>query len=169
MPQTLLALVAMMTAALFALNQQRGIMQTRMSMVRNEVASAGTGVAVDRLEEIRTMAYDEATKGGDDVSSASELTSKATFTDDAPPIDDVDDFDGSYVRRYRIWSADTLWFGVRTSIEYAEETSPDTPVADPSTRTKFKKATVTVFSLDVEYVDTMSIAQSFACGSRCAW
>ena len=169
MPQTLLALVAMMTAALFALNQQRGIMETRLAMMHNEVASAGTGVAVDRLEEVRTMAFDEATKGGDDIAAAAALTSKTTFTDDAPPIDDIDDFDGSYVQRFRVWSGDTLWYGVQTKVDYALESQPDTPVSDPNVRTKFKMATVTVFSLNVAKTDTISISQSFACGSRCAW
>src|SRR5690606_15183187 len=54
--QTMLALFSGMIAALFSLNQQRGIMQTRLQMMRNEVATSGTGVAVDRLDEIRLMA-----------------------------------------------------------------------------------------------------------------
>lgn len=169
MPQTMLALAAMMIAALFAMNQQRGIMDTRMSMIRNEVASAATAVAVDRLEEVRSMAFDEATKGGDDAASPAALTSKATFTDDAPPVDDLDDFDGSYVKDHRVWAGDTLWFGVETVVHYADETQTDTPVSDPTQRTKFKQATVKVFSLNVAKVDTISMSQSFACGSRCAW
>lgn len=169
MPQTMLALLAVMMAALFSFNQQRGIMQTRMQMMRNEVASAATGVAVDRLEEVRAMAFDEATKGEDKIFSSTALTSKSTFTDDAPPIDDVDDFDGSYVERFRVWLSDTLWYGVETSVVYAEEAQPDTPVADINTRTKFKKATVKVYSLDIANVDTITISQSFSCGSKCEW
>lgn len=169
MPQTMLALLAIMMAALFSLNQQRGIMQTRMNMMRNEVASAATGVAVDRLEEVRSMAFDEATKGEDKVISSTALTSKATFTDDAPPIDDVDDFDGSYVKRYRVWMGDTLWYGVETDVVYALETQPDTPVTDINTRTKFKKTSVKVYSLDIAKVDTITLSQSFSCGSKCNW
>ncbi|MEX0822342.1 MAG: hypothetical protein WD021_09375 [Rhodothermales bacterium] len=169
MPQTLLALAAMMMATLFALNQQRGVMQTQMSMIRNEIETAGTGVAVDRLEEVRAMAFDEATKGGDKIFASSELTSKPTFTDDAPPIDDIDDFDASYVERFRVWQSDTLWYGVETSVGYADEAAPDMLIADPNQRTKFKKATVTVYSLSVEFVDTIRISQSFSCGSKCAW
>lgn len=165
----MLALLAIMMAALFSLNQQRGIMQTRMNMMRNEVASAATGVAVDRLEEVRSMAFDEATKGEDKVLTSTALTSKATFTDDAPPIDDVDDFDGSYVKRYRVWMGDTLWYGVETDVVYALETQPDTPVTDINTRTKFKKASVKVYSLDIAKVDTITLSQSFSCGSKCNW
>lgn len=169
MPQTMLALLAVMMAALFSLNQQRGIMQTRMNMMQNEVMSAGTGVAVDRLEEVRTMAYDEETKGEDKIFASTALTSKPTFTDDAPPIDDIDDFDGSYVKRHRVWMSDTLWYGVETSVVYALETQPDAPVADVNTRTKFKKATVKVYSLDIAKVDTITLSQSFSCGSKCDW
>lgn len=169
MPQTLLALAAMMIATLFALNQQRGIMQTRMSVLRNEVQTAATGVAVDRLEEVRAMAFDEATKGEGKIFTSAGLTSKPTFTDDAPPIDDMDDFDGSYVERFRVWQQDTLWYGVETDVRYAEETAPETPIADPNQRTKFKKATVRVYSLNVERIDTITISQSFSCGSKCAW
>lgn len=169
MPQTMLALLAVMMAALFSLNQQRGIMQTRMNMMHNEVMSAGTGVAVDRLEEVRTMAFDEATKGEDKIFASAALTSKPTFTDDAPPIDDIDDFDGSYVERFRVWMSDTLWYGVETSVVYALETQPDAPVADINTRTKFKKATVKVYSLDIAKVDTITLSQSFSCGSKCEW
>lgn len=168
MPQTLLALAAMMMATLFALNQQRGIMQTRMSMMENEVATAATGVAVDRLEEIRSMAFDDVVKGEDKAFSSSALTSKATFTDDAPPIDDIDDFDGAYVERFRVWQSDTLWFGVATVVRYADEDAPDTPVSDPNQHTKFKKATVTVSSLSTP-ADTISISQSYSCGSKCDW
>lgn len=169
MPQTLLALAAMMMATLFALNQQRGIIQTRMSMMRNEVATAATGVAVDRLEEVRAMSFDEATKGEDKIFSPAALTSKPTFTDDAPPIDDIDDFDGSYVERFRVWKSDTLWYGVATAVAYAQESAPDVPLADPSQRSKFKKATVTVNSLNVDKMDAITLSQSFSCGSKCAW
>lgn len=169
MPQTILALAAIMMAALFSLNQQRGIMQTRMNMMRNEVMTSGTGIAVDRLEEVRSMAFDETTKAEEKISSSAGLTSKPTFTDDAPPIDDVDDFDGSYVERFRVWKSDTLWYGVETAVVYASEAQPDTPVADVYTKTKFKKATVKVYSLDIPNVDTITISQSFSCGSKCDW
>lgn len=169
MPQTLLALAAMMMATLFALNQHRGVMQTRISMMRNEVMTSASGVAVDRLEEVRSMAFDEATKGEAKIFSSTDLTSKPTFTDDAPPIDDIDDFDGSSVQRFRVWASDTLWYGVETTVAYAEENAPDIPLSDPNVRSKFKKATVKVYSLNVNHVDTVSISQTFSCGSKCAW
>ncbi len=169
MPQTLLAIAAMMVATLFAFQQQRNVMQTRMQMIHSEIATAATGVAVDRLEEIGVMAFDEATKSGDKIYSSSSLTSMPTFTDDAPPIDDVDDFDGSLVERFRVYAADTLWYGVETTVRYASEAQPDDVVSDPNQRTKFKKATVKVYSLNYARVDTISLSQSFSCGSKCDW
>lgn len=169
MPQTLLAIGAMMVATFFAYQQQRSVMQTRMSMIRNEIESAATSVAVDHLGEISVMAFDEATKGDGKIFSPSSLTPKPQFRDDAPPVDDVDDYDGTYVQRYRVFAADTLWFGIATEVHYASETYPDQIITDPTVRTKFKKATVSVFSLSAAKPDTIRLSQSFACGSKCAW
>ncbi|MEX0747922.1 MAG: hypothetical protein WD275_07985 [Rhodothermales bacterium] len=169
MPQTLLAFCAVMLAAFFAFQQQRSVVDTRMKMVQNEVETAATGVAVDRLEEIGVMAYDEATKSGGKIFSSASLTAKGIFTVDAPPIDDVDDFDGSYVERFRVYSGDTLWYGVETGIQYADEAQPDQEIVDPFLKTKFKKATVRVYSLNVTEIDTISLSQSYSCGSKCDW
>lgn len=169
MPQTLLAIAAMMVATLFAFQQQRNVMETRMQMVRSEVVTNATGVAVDRLEEIGVMAFDDATKGEDKIFATSSLTSMLTFTDDAPPVDDVDDFDGSIVERFRVYGADTLWYGVETRVRYASEAQPDAEIVDPSQRTKMKKATVTVYSLNIPNIDTIRISQSYTCGSKCDW
>ena len=169
MPQTLLAICAVMLATFFAFQQQRSVLETRLEMVRNEVETAATGVAVDRLEEIGVMAFDEATKSGDKIFSSNSLTSRGVFTVDAPPVDDLDDFDGSYVERFRVYSGDTLWYGVETGIQYADEAQPDQAIADPFVKTKFKKATVRVYSLNTTKVDTISISQSYSCGSKCEW
>ncbi len=169
MPQTLLALGAVMVATFFSFQQQRSVLETRMQMIRNEVETAATAVAVDRLAEIGAMAYDDATKGDVRIFSSAALTSSATFTEDAPPVDDIDDFDGSSVTRHRVSSGDTLRYGVETTVEYADENVPDSPILDPTVRTKFKKATVKVYSLNVAYVDTIRLSQSYSCGSKCAW
>jgi hypothetical protein len=169
MPQTLLALAAMMMATFFAFQQQRSVRDTRMQMLRNEVATAGTGVAVDRLEEVGVMAYDEATKAEDKIFSPVSLTSAAVFTVDAPPVDDIDDFDNSYVERFRVYTGDTLWYGVETQIYYADENQTDQEVADLTLKTKFKKATVKVYSLTVAATDTITLSQSYSCGSKCEW
>ena len=169
MPQTLLAIAAMMLATFFAFQQQRSVMQTRLDMIRNEFETAATGVAVDRLEEIGVMAYDDVTKGGDEVGSATLLTSAPTFLNDAPPIDDIDDFDNSVIQSYRVFAGDTMWFGVQADVQYANEAQTDQPVGDTVTRTKYKMVTVTVYSLSYANVDTIRLSQTFSCGSKCAW
>ena len=168
MPQTLLALGAMMIATLFAFQQQQNVIQTRMQMLRNEVATAATGVAVDRLEEIRIMAYDEATKGEVEVTSPGALTAVPSFKLDSP-ADDIDDFDDSYVKRFRAYADDTLWYGVESVVRYASEANPEQSLSTTHAPTKFKKATVRVYSLNVPKTDTIAISQSFACGSKCDW
>lgn len=169
MPQTLLAIGAVMMATFFSFQQQRSVLETRMQMIHNEVETAATAVAVDRLGEIGSMAYDDATKSDVRIYSSTALTSSSTFTSDAPPIDDIDDFHGASVNRYRVTTGDTLWYRVKSSVSYANEIAPDIAIQDPSIRTKFKKATVTVYSLNVAKIDTIRISQSFSCGSKCAW
>lgn len=169
MPQTLLAIAAVMVATFFAFQQQRSVIDTRMQMIRNEIATSATGVAVDRLSEIGAMTFDDATKSEAKIFSSGSLTASGVFTADAPPIDDIDDFHGSTVNRFRVFGGDTLWYGVQTSIVYADESNPDIAIVDPNVRTKFKKATVQVYSISVANTDTITLSQSFACGSKCAW
>ena len=169
MGQTLLAILAIMVATLFAFNQQRIMMQTRMQMIDSEVSLQATSVAVDRLEEIGAMAYDDATKGENVISSSSDLTLKNIFTADAPPIDDIDDFDNASVTGFRMYGADTLWFAVESEIHYASEGDLSQEIEDPYTRTKYKKATVLVYSLDFANPDTVRLSQSYSCGSKCDW
>lgn len=168
MPQTLLAIAAMMVATLFAYQQQQNVIQTRMQMMRNEVETGATGVAVDRLEEIRIMAYDEATKGETKISSPGSLTPAPDFKLDSP-ADDIDDFDDSYVKRFREYAGDTLWYGVQSVVRYADESNPDDTMPATHPPTKFKKATVRVYSLTMAKTDTITISQSFSCGSKCDW
>lgn len=168
MTQTLLALLALSLAMLMVFNQQRDMLHIQSKILRNEVATQATAVAVDRLEEIGSMAYDESTKGGTTITAATQLTLKADFTTDAP-VDDVDDFDDVSVERTRPTWVDTLRFRVESRVSYAEALDPGQEVATSTTRTKFKKVSVAVYALDLPRPDTIRIAQSFSCGSRCNW
>jgi len=168
MGQTLLAILAIMVATMFTFSQQHIMLKTRMQMIDSEISLQATSVAVDRLEEIGAMAYDETTKGGSEISSSSDLTLKADFTDDAP-IDDIDDFDGASITHFRLFGADTLWFNVESEIFYASESDLSQEIFNPSIRTKFKNAMVSVYSLDVSNPDTVRLSQSYGCGSNCNW
>lgn len=165
MSQTLFAILAMMLATLFSLQQHRHVMQAQINMIRTEVATQATGVATDRLEEIGAKAFDEQTKGGTTLTAATSLTGPANFILDTPG-DDIDDFHNTQVTRYRTGDADTLSFQVETSISYVNSTNL---YQESVTPTKFKKATVRVWSLNLALPDTITLAQTYACGSACDW
>lgn len=161
----MLAIMAMMLTTLFALQQHRHVVQTQLNMVRTEVSTQATGVATDRLEEVGSRAFDEQTKGGTAVTAAASLTALANFTGDAPN-DDIDDFHGASVTRLRMGDADTLRYQVQTVVGYANAANLDQVSLIP---TKFKKVTVRVWSLDLALSDTITLSQTYACGSLCNW
>lgn len=162
MSQTLLAILALMLATMFAVQQQRHTGFTRLSMIRAEISTQSTGVAVDRLEEIGSMAFDEATVGGTAVSLAN-LTAGPPFQLDAPG-NDIDDFHGVSVDTFRVAGLDTLRFRVQSVVAYADPEDVGKVVTGP---TSMKKATVKVYSLDIAAPDTITLSQSYACGSWC--
>lgn len=164
MPQTLLALMAMMMMTLFAFNQQRNILMMREDVYMRDVDLRATGVAVDQLEAFSAFAFDAATVG-DTITTAGALTGLADLGEDGT-TDDLDDFDGTTATATRETPFDTLAFSVTTSVAYVEEDDPDVAAASP---TKYKKATVQVYALDVAFADTVTLSQLYNCGSRCDW
>ena len=167
MPQTMLALLAMMLVGLYSVNQSRRAARINARMIRNEVESIAESAAMDRLEHIGTKAYDEATKDDDDeVGSAGALTA-APFAPDTPD-DDIDDFhESSQIDTVQIGSH-VLRFKVYTTVSYAQESDPNMPVAG-GTKTKYKRVRASVQSLTVPLPDSMAMYRSYACGARCAW
>lgn len=165
MPQTMLAILAMALATLVSVNQLRNSARTRMNMIRHEISSQATGVAVDRLDEIASMEFDENTIGGTLLTSAAELTAGPPFAPDTP-ANDIDDFHAVTIDTFRVAGEHKLYFRVESAVTYADESNPNVPVAGP---TKMKKATVRVYSLTIPNPDTLRISQTFACGSSCTW
>lgn len=163
--QTLTTLMALMLTILYVFNQQQHLLHAEWTLVRNEVMTQATSVAVDRLEEIGAMAFDEETVGGTSLTSAAQLTPAASFHVAVPP-NDLSDFHGADVVRKRLVWEDSLSFAVQTTVAYAEEAAPDEEAAAP---TKFKKVTVVVYPLNDVRADTVRLSQTFACGSLCAW
>lgn len=176
MGQTLYAVIAMMIVSLFATQQQRHALRTQLSMIDNEIETIASGVAVERLEAVGSMPFDQSTKGGQVVTDDDDLTPKDNFgTGYDQPGDDMDDFDGSTLPLYRVISGDTLSFATHVSVDYVEEADLETPVAH---RTKFKLVTVTVtpvFEDDRFYNTTgifekvVSLSQTYSCKSACQW
>jgi hypothetical protein len=168
MGQTILAILALLVATLYSLGEYRGIHKIQVGMMRNEIALMGTGVAVDVLEEMGSMAYDEATVAGR-IYSSSDLTPASNFGPGFDlPNNDIDDWHGADIVRDRTTEHGTLSFRVVVDVVYAMEDAPEDPAPD-GVRTRFKKANVKVYSLDIERPDTIRIARSYACGSRCDW
>lgn len=59
MPQTILAMLALMTAVLFTMGTHRQVIETEREMVANELEVMATGIALEAMEKIRTRAFDQ--------------------------------------------------------------------------------------------------------------
>lgn len=175
--------MAMVVATMFAHNQHRSMLTTQMSLIRQDVSVRATGVAVDAMEEISVMAFDDATKNGP-ITDATLLTALPIITDDnrlylletayeivggeqdeSGGADDVDDFNLRTLTRTRSHSGSLLSFDVMPSVHYVDSDGA-TPVSYP---TKMKRVTVDVVSTDFEFSDTIRLTHVVSCGSRCAW
>ena len=165
MPQTMLAMLAMALATLVSVHQMRSTARTRMNMIRHEVSSQATAVAVDRLDEIASMDFDENTIGGKLIANAAGLTVGPPFANDSHG-NDIDDFHGVVLDTFRVAGTNKLHFRVRSKVGYADENNPNVVVAGPG---KLKRATVEVYSLIIPNPDTIRLSQTFACGSNCTW
>jgi hypothetical protein len=170
MGQTQLALLALVVATMFALTEFRSLHGVQAAMIRNELSLAATGVAVDVLEEIGSMAFDENTFDQGKVTSPLGLTDLLAFGPGFDqPSNDVDDWHNTSIVRNRLVGSDTLRFAVNTVVRYADESDPTKPVASPSTRTRFKITTVRVHSMLLASPDTVVLSRTYACGARCSW
>ncbi len=179
MPQTMLAVLSMVVTTLFAFNQHRNVLNTRLNMVKEDMAIRSTGVAVDVLEEIGSMSFDEATRDGA-VTSSGGLTSvyQTTFEHmsqyeestqenmESGGANDIDDFNGAIMERTRTLNEKTLGFRAEAIVSYVDPIDSSTEVNYP---TKLKKVTIKVFSKNIARPDTIYLSQIFSCGSRCSW
>ena len=164
MPQTVLAMMAMMVATLFAINQHRNVLHMRANQMENEISMATTAVAMDRLETIGSHPFDE-NVGDSTLTSPSQLTPESDFTSDAPSSD-IDDFDDAEKELFFMLDADTLKFKSISTVSYADEDDPELEVDTP---TKAKKATIRVYSLAIPNPDTIKLSRTYGCGSACGW
>lgn len=168
MPQTLLALFALACATYYTTTRQRTIVEDQIRLVENEVELIGASVAVDRLEEISGMNFDQNTVGDVRLTAASALTPVNGLGKIGEPADnnDIDDFHAAADTLVRIAGGSTLRFRVYTTVAYGLEASPETASTTP---TKVKTVTATVQSLDVKVPGTVMLRRSFTCGAECSW
>ncbi len=166
MPQTILAVLALMMATLFAHQQQRSYVRTQVNMVRNELALQGTGVAESVLSEIGSMEFDDATKDNNKVGSPGDLTPPNELGSEGGQADDIDDFHGQVLQEERAFRGDFLKFEVKVQVVYVDEDDMET---ERTSQTKAKKATVTVRSMDISNPVEIRVSRSYTCGSTCDW
>ncbi len=170
MPQTMLAILAMMLFSLFAVQQQEKVYLAQKIMIRQTVTKMLNGAIVERLEEIGSTGYDQATVDSETISSLAELSSSNSEFgpgNDHTPEDDCDDFHMAVDTLYRTVGTDSLGFVVESEVAYASELDPEQPAA-PGTKTKYKLVTVTARVLTMPELE-VNISRSFSCGSACQW
>lgn len=171
MPQSLIAILAMVVTSLFAFNQHKSVLNSRMGMIRQDVSMRATGVAVDVMEEIGAMAFDDATKTGPiaDLSMLTYLPLTIDSVDveqlESGGADDIDDFNGLTLGRIRTHGSQTMNFTARPRVNYV--TGDGTTVVGYAT--KFKRVSISVVATDFVFPDTVRVSQVFACGTRCDW
>lgn len=162
----------MILTSMYAYTQHQNVIATRLNIVENELSLHSTNVAVDLMEEIGSMSFDEATKS-DEITSPGDLTPIAgaygqygdSTSVEAGGTDDIDDFDGIAVVRTRDRSGHTLSFQAIPSVRYVLADGETTSFGP----TKFKKVTIAVANSDYVKADTVYLSQVFSCGAKCNW
>ncbi len=126
MPQTILALFAVMLTSMFALQQSRQAIRVQMNVVQRETQTQARGVASEVFAEIASFAFDENTKNATGVVPPSGMTPEPFSTNklfaDADDVDDVHGMTPHLVTR-DVTAPDgslaTLTFEVTATVDYA--------------------------------------------------
>ena len=171
MPQTLLALLALVLAALLSFTQQRATSRSYQTMVTNELELSASGTMMHAMELIAARAFDEnSTPEGIDANTllpelANQMSVYAHFGENdrgdagcdlmrpinTPDCDDVDDLDG--LRDVAVWlnlaSGDSIRFDVDIDVSYVADTSLATPSA---VRTLHKRVVLHARSPHLDYL-----------------
>lgn len=169
MPQTLLALLALMLASLLTLNQQRLTLRSQTNAVTDEIELAAAGLASEIVAFIEARSFDE-NSTPDAIHSAQKVPASSTEFQQAaafgaadrgdagcnlllpaltPECDDVDDLDGIDWTPATIGLAHdrTLDFEVRTAVYYVDDPKS---MVKASGRTLHKRVVIDVRSPYVE-------------------
>lgn len=79
MPQTILAILALMITITLSLGAQKQTTRAQEKMIANELEVMATGVALEAMERIRVRAFDEKTTSGDEVYTKDEFEHPAEW------------------------------------------------------------------------------------------
>ncbi len=162
MPQTLLALLAMILTSLLAFNQQQSVRNNYTHMVGNEIEMAASGALMTVLEFIGSRSFDERTTPAA-IEAAQTLPADSTHFSAAhrfgsydrgasgcdlmapyrtPDCDDIDDVDGLTGQTISVTLSTglTLDFAVSVEVDYVGLDDMDRPITTP---TFYKRVVVT--------------------------
>ena len=154
MPQTLLALAAVLMFSMFALSQHRAKADGEEFAITAEVEMAGGQLARDRLATVLSKSFDEVDIGTDrvrtDPAGLSVLRRDAGEATEAD-YDDVDDFAGDPARAVTSeWMGATLRFTDSVAVRYVDTETLEASAAP----TLAKEVTVIVRAVPTGFVGT---------------
>ena len=149
MPQTLLALAAVLIFSVFALSQHEAKADGEADAIRSEVEIAAAQLARERLADVLARRFDEADQAGGRVRVRPDgLSAIGADADDGATeadFDDVDDFHGRPARAQTMdWMGGTLAFTDSVSVRYVAYSG--TALVASAAPTLMKEVTVTVWA-----------------------
>jgi hypothetical protein len=160
-------LLAFFLFSIIMITQHRASLQAEVRLINQAVSVLAEGVAVERLEEVASKGFDQATVDNISITSPGSLTSPSKFG----PLqdragDDVDDFDATQVIISRGTQAGTLDFTVATEVYYVQDPTTDEKATEPR---KYKMVRVTVTTDNMDFPNTIELSQVISCKSACQW
>ena len=146
MPQTILALAAVLVFSLFALSQHRSEASTEQRAIGSEIEIAATNVARQQLVALSALSFDEniALDPNAELREAGSIYSPSLGFDAGESLtiyDDLDDLHGQQLAVSADYKGVTLSFLVDVAIRYVDPDAPTLTSASPSAA---KEVTVTV-------------------------
>lgn len=160
MPQTLLALVAILVFSFFALSQHEAKADAEQFAITAEVEFAAGRLARQRLATVLALDYDEADVGVPRARTSTTGLSTLgpddgiAFETAEAQYDDVDDFHGRQRTVSADWMDESLAFFDSVSVRYVDPATL-APVAGP---TLAKEVTVVVRAAPAGFIGTPEIA-----------
>lgn len=151
MPQTMLALLALMAAVTMSLTWQRDSMRAQMNLIEAELQVEARGVVNEVFERVAELAFDEnvAPTSPSDLTPETQFGTNRSYTD--PGVKDVDDL--HQMRPHTIVRTVTnplngepaqIPFIVTAEVDYVDDASGDELKWAGGARTFYKRFTVTV-------------------------
>lgn len=154
MPQTLLSIFAILTVSILSFNQQRASTHARMQMIRTEVETQAETVAMEVMESLRGLAFDEASRNGGAITSASQFGTLSTSkvgndsqqrTMSFSQVNDLSDLKTARAQRIdRQGKHGTIPFDVNFDVRYVRQQSGSDRIETTSDKTFTKEVVLEI-------------------------